>query len=445
MNYRLLCGDALQTLRTLPAGSVHCIVTSPPYYGLRDYGVQGQIGLERTIDEYTARLVGVFDECRRVLRPDGTLWVNLGDSYANDAKWGGSTGDKHVAALHGSTGIGRTRRTTGLKPKELIGVPWLIAFALRNAGWLLRSDIVWCKPNPMPESVADRPTRAHEFLFLMANSQSYYYDAAAIAEPAKEHSRVFSGNQGQGWGNYAVAGQRNRRDVWTVAADGYAGAHFAVMPTRLIEPCILAGTSAWGCCPQCGAPWVRVSDKSPAFGWQPSCVCGCDGDVQPGDYDLIHSPTGDERPEDPSLRTGRAGYNRPRGEGEGSRPITRYEQRRYAAQLRNSPHRAAMESQAGGAFAHYLRTDRTGARPIPPDLLAEWIGCGWLARVHVPPLRGLPPVPCTVLDPFAGSGTTGVVALRLGRAFTGIDLNPQYIELAHRRIRHTQPGLPALA
>jgi DNA modification methylase len=163
----ILQGDCIEVMRTLEAESVHCCVTSPPYWGLRDYGCAGQIGLERTPEEYTAKMVDVFREVWRVLRDDGSLWLNLGDSYANDGKWGGSTGGKHVAALHGQP-VGRTKTVTGLKPKDLVGIPWRIAFALQADGWYLRSDIIWSKPNPMPESVADRPTKAHEYIFLMA-------------------------------------------------------------------------------------------------------------------------------------------------------------------------------------------------------------------------------------------------------------------------------------
>jgi hypothetical protein len=175
-------GDCRVVLASLPAESVHTVLTSPPYWGLRDYGSPGQLGLEPTPEEYVANMVAVFREVRRVLRADGTLWLNLGDSYANDTKWGGSSGGKHVAALHGQTGIGRQKVTTGLKAKDLVGIPWRVAFALQADGWYLRSDIIWAKPNPMPESVTDRPTKAHEYLFLLSKSARYYYDADAVRE-----------------------------------------------------------------------------------------------------------------------------------------------------------------------------------------------------------------------------------------------------------------------
>lgn len=255
-------GDCRHLLSLMPSQSVHCIVTSPPYFGLRDYGVARQIGLEETPMQFVAELVEVFREVRRVLRDDGTLWLNLGDSYANDGKWGGSSGGKHAAALHGKTGIGRGKTSTGLKPKDLIGIPWRVAFALQADGWYLRQDIIWSKPNPMPESVSDRCTKAHEYLFLLSRSGRYYFDNKAIAEAAvSDHAsgNGFAGRQGgservgpqtggagtrEEWSN--VGGKRNKHSVWTVAPNPFKEAHFATFPPALIEPCILAG------CPQGG-------------------------------------------------------------------------------------------------------------------------------------------------------------------------------------------------
>lgn len=255
----ILCGDALEVLRSLPSESVQCCVTSPPYFGLRDYGVAGQIGLETGHLEYISRIAEVFDEVRRVLRDDGTLWLNLGDSYANDGKWGGSTGGKHVSALHGDS-IGRAKRATGLKAKDLIGIPWRAAFALQDAGWYLRSDIIWHKPNPMPESVTDRPTKSHEYLFLLAKSERYYYDAEAIKEPATDTGRL-NGRDGREEEpsarppgsnprtlkrlDYSQLG-RNKRSVWMVSTQAYPDAHFATFPPDLIIPCIKAGCPAGG-------------------------------------------------------------------------------------------------------------------------------------------------------------------------------------------------------
>lgn len=267
----LLHGDALTEARTLEAGSVQTIVTSPPYFGLRDYGEEGQYGAEASVEEYVSRMVELFRELRRVLADDGTLWLNLGDSFANDGKWGGSSGGKHASALHGKSGIGRGKVTTGLPPKNLIGVPWRVAFALQTDGWILRSDIIWAKPNPMPESVTDRPTKAHEYLFLFAKSPRYYYDADAIAEDAVKGDAGSSWTEGKtgehqlgraqkrdvrqgfaragghrdnpsgGYGGRAPE-TRNKRTVWSVPTAPFSGAHFAVYPPELIRPCILAGS-----------------------------------------------------------------------------------------------------------------------------------------------------------------------------------------------------------
>jgi DNA modification methylase len=259
MTVRILKGDCREVLRTLEDESVHCVVTSPPYFGLRDYGVAGQIGLEPTPDAFVAEMVEVFAEVRRVLRKDGTLWLNLGDSYANDGKWGGATGGKHVSALHGDTGIGRRKLHTGLKPKDLIGIPWLVAFALRADGWYLRQDIIWSKPNPMPESVRDRCTKAHEYIFLLSKSVRYWYDAASIFEPfemgtggrvigrAVHGSNVARGGDLSNIGGYPQTREgRNKRSVWEVTTQPFSEAHFATFPPALIEPCIKAGCPVGG-------------------------------------------------------------------------------------------------------------------------------------------------------------------------------------------------------
>ncbi len=320
--FRILEGSALAVLRTLPSESVNCCITSPPYWGLRDYGVAGQFGLEKTPEEYVARMVEVFAEVRRVLRADGTCWVNLGDSYAA----GGNGGHQKGEYFHGHTKRGgdftgvKKVPPAGLKPKDLVGIPWMVAFALRADGWYLRSDIIWNKANPMPESVSDRPTKSHEYIFLLSKSSSYWYDADAIKEPASgtahargngvnpkakmfgpnskvrvDHSPVPRPRQNESF-SAAVCGLvdfRNKRTVWTVATQPFSEAHFATFSEALIEPCVLAG------CPEGGM----------------------------------------------------------------------------------------------------------------------------------------------ILDPFAGSGTTGVVALRHGREFTGIELKPEYAEMARRRITNDAPLL----
>ena len=264
MTETLLQGDCLSVLATLPDQSVQCCVTSPPYYGLRNYGVDGQIGLEPTPDVYVAKLVAVFREVRRVLRDDGVLWLNLGDSYVSNpgdrAKVGGFQGNASPERIAAESSMSMNKHTSGLKPKDLIGIPWMVAFALRADGWFLRQDIIWHKPNPMPESVKDRCTKAHEYIFLLAKSQKYYYDAEAVSEPVSPNSierakygldtdRPSAGVAGfhtEKMGDRFVKenGTRNRRSVWTVTTKPFKGAHFATFPPDLIEPCILAGSAA---------------------------------------------------------------------------------------------------------------------------------------------------------------------------------------------------------
>lgn len=209
-------GDARAALPLLPDNSVQCCVTSPPYWSLRDYQIPGQIGLEPTVDQFLNRLVEVFAEVKRVLREDGVLWLNIGDSYTSgDRGYRASDKKNPVRAMSF-----RPETPEGLKPKDLIGIPWRLALALQRDGWYLRSDIVWHKPNCMPESVKDRPTRAHEYLFLLTKSERYYYDHGSIKEP----------------------NGRNRRSVWSIPTQAFNGAHFATFPVALVEPCILAGS-----------------------------------------------------------------------------------------------------------------------------------------------------------------------------------------------------------
>lgn len=342
MNYSILQGDCRDILTTMPDKSVNCVVTSPPYFGLRDYGHDGQIGLEETPDAYVAKMVEVFREVRRVLRDDGTVWLNLGDSYAGS--WGNAGGHNRGNGTQREITMGSVVKDQaerngdfvppaangyaelGIKKKDLIGIPWRVAFALQADGWYLRQDIIWHKPNPMPESVRDRCTKAHEYIFLLSKSERYFYDNEAVKEPLAEASigragrkqrlmdRTGAGTLGKqivdgvdathayaglalgrnGKTGYDLdSGLRNRRSVWTVATKPYKGAHFATFPPDLIRPCILAG------CPKDG----------------------------------------------------------------------------------------------------------------------------------------------TVLDPFNGSGTTGQVALEEGREYIGIELNPEYIELSHKRILGSQPRM----
>ena len=279
MTWSIREGDVLDRLREMPDESVQCCVTSPPYWSLRDYGVDGQIGLEPTPAEYVAKMVAVFREVRRVLRDDGTLWLNLGDSYAASSNTGGTNSIQGSAKRMGAMTSKGHRIPDGLKPKDLVGIPWRVAFALQADGWYLRSDIIWSKPNPMPESVTDRPTKAHEYLFLLSKSERYHYDADAIKERGStatgnvtdldslagrnyDHradgltvgkgEAHTSGTRSGGNLSKAYAGVdwtvvgRNRRTVWTIPTEPFPGAHFAVMPTALVKPCILAGCPTGG-------------------------------------------------------------------------------------------------------------------------------------------------------------------------------------------------------
>ncbi len=382
--WRILQGDCRAVLRTLPKRSVQTVVTSPPYWGLRDYGVDGQLGLELTPKEYVTNLVKVFRAVRRVLRDDGTVWLNLGDSYATT----GGHADTACRDRRGSYNIGnrpehdrrdfRARPVGKLKQKDLVGIPWRVAFALQDDGWYLRSDIIWNKPNAMPESVTDRPTRSHEYLFLLSKSADYYYDHEAIKEAAVETEsgndvRKFRGEHGgvtddrhrsnQGFSVPWTGTTRNKRTVWTIPTEPFADAHFATFPTELVRPCILAGTSRIGCCAKCGAPHRRIVERT-------------------------------EPVDDRGTRRKRAGV------------------------LRNV-----------GATSAFLTGEHQATRTIAwePTCTCE----------HGPGYA--PPVPCTVLDPFSGAGTTGVVATRVGREFLGVELKGEYAKMAERRIQGDAP------
>jgi DNA modification methylase len=261
MTFQILDGDCIDMMREMEAESVHCVATSPPYFNLRDYGAAGQIGMETTPAEYVAKMVMVAREVRRVLRRDGTFWLNLGDSYSGDSKWGGSTGGKHVKGLHGNTSVGRRKTKTGLPDKNLIGIPWRVAFALQDDGWFLRQDIVWSKPNAMPESVTDRCTRSHEYLFMFTRSARYFYDADAIKEPVSDASMARVRQKNFDAHHDEPRPDRNKRSVWTVATVASAEQHFAMFPPLLITPVILAGCPEQ-CCSNCGAPFHRIMSRN---------------------------------------------------------------------------------------------------------------------------------------------------------------------------------------
>jgi len=389
-------GDCLAVLKGMPDKSVHTCVTSPPYFGLRNYDVDGQIGLEETPDEYIEKLVNVFEQVRRVLRDDGTLWLNLGDSYAGgntNGKWreGSARADGEVRgdgnnSRRNRNGIGAIN---GLKPKDLMGIPWRVALALQARGWYLRQDIIWakgCSGNyrggaVMPESVQDRCTRAHEYVFLLSKSQRYYYDSEAVREPNVDTERVnyVPGREAYSVGNvHDASGRerrneglaaykdgkacigRNRRSVWAINTKPYSSAHFATYPLKLIEPCVKAGTSEKGCCSKCGAPLERIIEK---------------------------------------------GFTSHDGKTESA-----YDQKTTANRL------ALLRQAARERGEEYANIKKT---------------IGWKAACNCESATK----PCIVLDPFFGAGTTGIVAGQLGRDCVGIEINPEYVELAADRIK----------
>jgi DNA modification methylase len=287
IDYRL--GNVDDVLDGLPDKSVHTCVTSPPYYGLRQYGGgKDEVGQEDTPDAFVARLVGVFRKVRRVLRDDGTLWLNLGDSW-NSAPVGRFNGGGFRDGSEGrdfsgvaSSGTLNKQEASGLPPKNLLGIPWRVALALQADGWYLRQDIIWAKGACMPESVQDRFTKSHEYVFLLSKSERYFFDNVAVKEPVAESTRVrLAQNVAAQTGSTRVPGKnngtmktvgdgetRNRRSVWTINPRGFKGAHFAVYPPDLPEICIRAGTSEAGCCTACGKPWKRQAE-----GFQAACRC----------------------------------------------------------------------------------------------------------------------------------------------------------------------------
>lgn len=258
---RVLIGDCREQMRTLDAGSVRCCVTSPPYWGLRDYGVDGQLGLEETPEAFVAGMVDVFREVRRVLADDGTLWLNIGDSYAANGQRSNNNGTgastmgwpgQNKETLNKAAGLALPSLKHGLKPKDLVGIPWRVAFALQADGWWLRSEIIWHKPNPMPESVTDRPTKSHEQVFLLTKAERYFYDCDAVREPytgepyeGSDNGAILNGDRadkGKTCGMSNPLG-RNARSVWSIPSQPYAGAHFATFPEELPRRCILAGSA----------------------------------------------------------------------------------------------------------------------------------------------------------------------------------------------------------
>jgi DNA modification methylase len=407
-------GDCRTVLAELPAESVHCVVTSPPYWGLRDYGVSDQLGLEPTPEAYVENMVAVFREVRRVLRADGTLWLNLGDSYAGGGGFspGAPSGATSKSGRHGAIGglkQGGVPVVSGLKPKDLVGIPWRVAFALQADGWYLRSDIIWSKPNPMPESVTDRPTKAHEYLFLLTKSPRYYFDGEAVRRPISPHNLgvvsvtphgdhvMAEGHRKQETRKYDEIKGANIRTVWDIATEPYPGAHFATFPRKLVEPCVKAGTSERGVCPECGAPWVRVVEREspPDFGRGEQSHAS---HRVPG-HDAKRNNRGGLHPSDP-ITTG------------------------WRASCGHRREKVVSEKDPFGPDGRLVCAHR------------------FFLNAHCPTCDGPPePASAVVLDPFAGSGTTLLVAQALGRRGIGIDLNPDYLKQALVRNAQTPLGL----
>ena len=482
MSVRILVGDCLDRLRTLPEESVHCVVTSPPYWGLRDYGVQGAIGLEPTFEEHLGTLVTVFREVRRVLRKDGTLWLNYGDSYtaAQGINKDGSPrlpkvpttiqnvptdrkpGQQDLPAGWSTRKVSRTSRVTrdnnfGLKPKDLVMMPARVALALQADGWWLRSEIVWHKPNPMPESVRDRPTSAHEKLFLLTKAARYFYDAEAVrvACSPNTHARrkdreraprkgsdTYDRRAGTWKEKRTVAEQAeigaNLRNVWTIATHPFADAHFATFPPKLVEPCIKAGTSEKGCCPECGAPRVRVVEAD--LSQVPTQIVTRRAPVETERVALYLKERRErlglsKRDVDTKLGTctlyswfeGRpAGFQAPTPTQWNKLKTILNLDDRFDEQIYGTVDVEVTEASTRRAV---------GVRTYQKAWNALRTTAGWQPTCE----HDTEPVPCTVLDPFGGSGTVALVADRLGRDAILIELNPEYAEMAERRIHEDAP------
>lgn len=435
--FQLLLGDCREKLKELPDCSVQTCVTSPPYFSLRNYGGNDkEIGIEKEIDDYVNNIVEVFREVRRVLRDDGTLWLNLGDSY--NGSGGQGTKPKIMSKKSAEKRGGKGIKCKGLKPKNLIGIPWRVALALQADGWILRSDIIWNKLNPMPASVKDRPTLAHEYVFLFAKSGYYFYDWMAISEKTVSDNPISSSGYreeiGRGSGNREANnfdeesakkpmgnrsdGRKNRRSVWTIAtANGSGDDHYAIMPPELANLCINAGTSSKGCCYNCGSPWQR-DVKSNVEGLAPIDPIERNGMLlTPEDsaiVDYIEKNSGD-----------------------------------YRITLKGQKHEKLWTGESkitGGRTSHFDKNGYSliywgegntsswepGCECVNRDAVDAWD----IPGVEVPPF---PTIPCLVLDPFHGSGTTAMESLKIGRSYVGVELNSKYLENSRKKLAALDP------
>jgi DNA modification methylase len=508
----ILQGDCRDVLRALDAESVQCCVTSPPYWGLRDYGVDGQLGLESTPDEYVSGMVDVFREVRRVLRPDGTLWLNLGDSYASDTKGTGGDGSTSGLMRDGRAESGRESKVAavarqthkgirvehGLKPKDLVGIPWRVAFALQADGWWLRSDIIWSKPNPMPESVTDRPTKAHEYVFLLTKSERYFYDADAIAEEATgrepgnvSHKHTVAYEAGDEYSRtkggllkIGARDTRNARSVWSIATKPFSDWTPTVRQIPVAwdgvsdgtkrtpsEDCPVHGSldrlhptlerdahAAYNCYRSPGSGGRHVQEQ--LSGYAPTVLTRVldSTDDSSGSPRRSHSPSATARsnrsrrtapdpattaPCTPSSQTDNR-TERTSGEpGSSERRPGTNESSTAAVELVDS-----RGSQSSGSIADTGESPELIAASFGEALKAAGCTCSYYTETteKVSHFAVFPPELArrcivagsrpgdTVLDPFNGAGTTGLVAQEHGRAYVGIELNPEYIEIAERRL-----------
>ena len=435
--FQLLLGDCRERLKDLPDNSVQCCVCSPPYFSLRKYSDSDkEIGTEKEVYDYVNNIVEAFREVRRVLRDDGVLWLNLGDSY--NGSGGQGTKPRIISKKAAKNRGGKSIRCKELKKGDLIGIPWRCAFALQSDGWFLRCDNIWFKANAMPESVKSRPTRAHEYVFLFSKSQHYFYDWWAISEPTitdnPTSSREYREDIGRGSGNREadnfdtesgkhamgnrVDGRKNKRSVWKITnATSNNEDHYAVMPGELAKTCILAGTSVKGCCYNCGTPWIR-NMTSCIEGIAPIAPIERNGTLlTPEDsaiVEYIETHSGDYRVDlmgdkhhklwtgEQSTTGGKTGQFRDKG---------------YALTYWGAGNNMNWEP---------------GCECRNRDAVDAWDMTG----VEVPEF---PTVPCVVLDPFNGSGTSRMEALKLGRSYVGVELNPKYLENSRKKMAALDP------
>jgi DNA modification methylase len=458
----IMAGDCRETLKTLPDQSINTCITSPPYWGLRDYGEDEQLGMEDTPEEYVANLVQVFGEVKRVLRDDGTVWLNLGDSYSS----GGRTTTTNQS-LRGDKdyGVTRPKPSKGIKPKDLVGIPWRVAFALQQDGWYLRQDIIWHKPNPMPESVTDRCTKAHEYIFLLSKNAKYYYDHEAIREDcegiderqwADEYEAVGSVLQGESNAeikrtkryNKDGSFKRNKRSVWTVTTKPYKEAHFATFPMDLIEPCVLAGCPK-KVCVACGTPYI----KKPNFKYDKDTTkknntYGKYGnqETESANRQGLHADRGnklieirDNLPKQSTL----VGFLKSRTKAKILAESTNIPLTKIEHWFRSDEAGFAYPSiddwkevreflddwsnefiEIDDALTNYeLKTDSVISKKIIGYKLEKQCDCETNETK-----------PGTVLDPFGGSGTTGQIADGHNRNAILCELNPEYIEISKKRL-----------